>query len=331
MSISYRMAAKNDTDELVQFWSENSGWDVIDRAEWERRFTNTPSGDAAVAVAVDDDTGKIIGQFVFIPLRIAVKGKEVKAYRPFAPVLEQSLQTKFGIASLLTGQHPILRMYKKVADDLTRQGVSLIYILPDPRWSRVLQAFPFVMTHKFPLWSYSLSSPGAFELTEGVSAEKINPSDPAVDLLWQKAAAVYNPAIVRNSHTLPWKTSHGDFKVYTVNYCNETIGMFAAVYKIKDHQWLICDVVTKDKNESLALTLKTACYIIQQENKKLSASETSKNKIAILATPPIEDIVKEMGFAKENYHFTLAVQMLAKNGIDKKDVSPANWYVSAND
>lgn len=331
MHISYRMATSDDVNAMARFWSENSGWDIIDSAEWNRRFTNTPFGDAVVSIATDDETKKIIGQFVFIPVTIAVSGKEVKAYRPFAPILQETLQTKFGIAALLTGQHPILKMYQNVARDLTKQGVSLIYIIPDPRWSRVLQAFPSVMTHKFPLWSCSLPLDKGFELPVGVTTERIQPADPEVDSLWQQASGVYSAAIVRNSKTMIWKTSHGDFRVFAIRRNGEMIGWFAVVYKQKDHQWLICDMVTKDKVENLSITLKSACNIIQQEDKMLPSSSTHSKKIALLATAAIEEIVKHIGFRQENYHFTLAVNMLDKNGIDKSKITPANWYVSAND
>ena len=55
MHITYRMANNDDVEAMACFWSENSGWDVIDSTEWRRRFTNTPFGDATVAVAFDDD------------------------------------------------------------------------------------------------------------------------------------------------------------------------------------------------------------------------------------------------------------------------------------
>lgn len=331
MGISYRMANDADINAMAQFWSENSGWDIIDDTEWKRRFTNTPFGDAVVSLATDEETKKIIGQFVFIPVTITLSGKEVKAYRPFAPILQETLQSKFGIASLLTGQHPILKMYRKVAADLTQQGVSLIYIIPDPRWARILQNFPIVMTHKFPLWSFLLPLNKNFQLAENITVEKINPADSEVDLLWQEASVFYSTAIVRNSKTLLWKTSHGDYKVFAIRRNNQIIGWFAVIYKLKDHQWLICDMVTKDQNEILDITLKAACNIIQEEDKKLLANDGQKNKIALLATSLIEPIVKKMGFLQENYYFTLAVHLLNKNGIDKNNIAPSNWYVSAND
>jgi hypothetical protein len=187
------------------------------------------------------------------------------------------------------------------------------------------------MTHKFPLWSFLLPLNKNFQLPENITVEKINPADSEVDLLWQEASVFYSTAIVRNSKTLVWKTSHGNYKVFAIRRNHKIIGWFAVIYKLKDQQWLICDIVTKDASEGLTILLQAACNRIQQEDKLLPTYDGSANKIAILATSSIEPVVKKMGFLQENYYFTLAVHLLNKNGIDKNKIAPANWYVSAND
>jgi hypothetical protein len=331
MKISYRMASPDDIDALVEFWSKNSGWDVIDREEWGKRFTDTPFGEAIVSIATDVLTKKIIGQFIFIPVKIAVNGKEVEAYRPFAPVLEHSLQSTFGIASLLTGQHPILRLYTKVADELTKKGIALIYMIPDPRWSRIFKAFPYLMSHKFPLWSYPLPMHEYFALPSEVSVDRIEPSDPGIDLLWNRASTVYPAAMVRNCRMMTWKTIQGDYRIFAVRNTLEMTGIFTIIYKPSDHQWLICDLVTRNNEESLSLTLAAACNMIQSEDNKTLRDHNHPGKIALLVTPVIEQIVKKMGFMQEDYHFTLVVHLLNKDGIDTNHLLPQNWYASAND
>ena len=325
------MSDGNDYDALAAFWNENSGWDVIDGNEWKRRFDSSPYGNSVVSIAIDKDSDKIIGQFVFIPVNAVVNGNEVKACRPYAPIIQESLQTTFGISSLLTGKHPILNLYKKAAKELIRQGISLIYMVPDPRWARIVKSFPFLMSHNFPLFSRSLPLDKNYELPDNISFKEISPADEEIDGLWQHAKHVYPSAMIRDSKTLPFKTSHGDYKVIAIYNKAEMIGLFAVVYKKNDHQWLICDIVTKDANESLSDTLSVACNIIHEKNSKNSITEERINKIGILATPSIEAIVKEMGFKQENYQFTMVVHILSKNGFDKNNVLPANWYVSAND
>ena len=331
MDITYRIAVEEDIEAMAKFWSDNAGWDIIDAVEWKRRFMNSPAGDAIVSLALDESTSEIIGQFVFIPLNVSVAGKTVKAFRPFAPILKVSLQTKFGISALLTGRHPLLKMYARVTEDLSKKDIPFVFIIPDPRWNRVLKAFPNIMTHRFPLWTLSLPLTRKFEQEPDYISKKIASDSIEIDEIWQKAALTYTAMIVRNRHLIRWRTQFGDFKTYAVYKGGNIVGFFAAVYKSKDHQWLICDLIAADTEQSLKNTLLYACNILADEDSLLNRSNEAPRKLSILATPPIEKVLLSAGFVKNDYHFTLAVHALDKKNIDRRDVNPANWYISAND
>jgi hypothetical protein len=331
MEIIYRIANDTDVPAMSQFWSENSGWDVIDAGEWRRRFTNGPCGDAIVSLAVDKSTAAIIGQFVFIPFNVSVVGKIVKSFRPFAPILKVSLQTKFGISALLTGSHPLLKMYLKITEELSQQGVPFIFIIPDPRWTRVLKAFPNVMTNRFPL--YTLRLPLAQKMAIGAeyNSKEITANSNEIDDLWVRASSTYTSMIMRSSKLIEWRTQFGDFKIYAVYSQNSIAGFFAAVFKAKDHQWLICDLVAIDTGIHLKITLYYACNILSELDEMMNLNNAEHRKISILATSPMEKILIQAGFEKNDYHFTLAVHQLNKTDIDRKNIHPSEWYVSAND
>ncbi len=225
-----------------------------------------------------------------------------------------------------------------MSEAVTKQETCLFYMLPDPRWARVLKAFPFIKTHKFPLWCHPLPLQAYFELPKGITIDKINPDNPKIDLLWQQASNIYPTLVKRNSKTLAWfffffffRAIQNDLAIYCVMNHDEMVGLFAIVYKKNDHQWLICDMLTKDKNESLTLSLKAICNTIESENRILKTKSDHERKIAILATPTIEKKVAALEFEKDDYQFTLALDLLNINGVDKKSISPSNWYVSAND
>ena len=59
MKIDYRLYSDTDINQLVNFWNQNSGWDIIDRQEWERRFLNTPYGEASVVIAENKKSNRI--------------------------------------------------------------------------------------------------------------------------------------------------------------------------------------------------------------------------------------------------------------------------------
>ncbi|WP_276502517.1 hypothetical protein [Terrimonas pollutisoli] len=327
MAFTYRMSTIEDIDQLVEFWNINSGWDTIDRNEWERRFRYTPLGEPAISLAIDEQTNKLAGQFIFIPSKVVVSGKYYKAFRPFAPVLNKELQ-KFNFLNLL--QHPIFQLYNQAVSFFREEGIALIHMVPDPRWSRAFQFVPFFQTQSFPLWSKPLAENVTTDLPQEISIQKIEPSDARIDALWTQASQVYSCQLVRSTDILPWKISHGDYHLTGVFYDSELTGLFTTLRKAKERQWLICDIVTKDGRDGLRNSLQAACFSINKEHSALPFHEQQNNKIALLSTPLIEPVIKEMGFRKDNYQFTLVVHLLSEQ-LSKHDVNPRDWYVSAND
>ena len=185
MTFTYRMSTHEDIDQLVEFWNANSGWDIIDRKEWERRFRYTPLGEPAISIAIDEKTKKIAGQFIFIPSEVVVHGKPYKAFRPFAPILGEALR-KFNFLTFL--QHPLFLLYNMAVSFFKETGVALIHMLPDTRWSRAYQMVSYFQTQTFPLWSKSLSNNvNGMNLPEGITIQQIDSTDTRIDQLWKQA------------------------------------------------------------------------------------------------------------------------------------------------
>ncbi len=89
-------------------------------------------------------------------------------------------------------------------------------------------------------------------------------------------------------------------------------------------------MLAEDK-EALKLTLQVT--IAKAYSLRLSLPENEQptcEKVSILATPLIQNVVEGLGFEKNKYKFSLAVHVLSKE-LSKKEVKPENWYVSAND
>ena len=325
MTIIYRMHTGDDIDNLVKFWSENSGWDQIDRTEWERRFHYTPYGEAAVVVAIDKKKEEIIGQFLFIPTVINVDGKEVKAFRPFAPIVKESLRSAMGF---LTLSELVFKMYNYAIDHFRSTGISLVYMLPDPRWARAFKFLSGIQIGNFPLWSLSIPLKEKFVLPIGYETKPVHATDEKIDLLWEKNSKLYGCSFLRNTKTISWKTSHGDYRLIGVFYQGDMVGMAAAVIKEKDKQWLICDMLSADGEESLLAIIKASCNAAQDFIS--FQTKSSIQKAAILATPLIEKNIEKLGFIKEKYKFPIVVQLLDPKLL-KQQVAPERWYASAND
>jgi hypothetical protein len=205
MKLIYRTTTADDIDDLVQFWNQNSGWDLITRETWEKRFMSTPFGTPMIIVGIDTDQNEIIAQFIFVPVTVRVSGLElVKAYRPFGSVMKEDVRKKFGVASFLMNTHPIQKMYYKAVDELKGNGTKIMFLIPDPRWGKILKLMPFQVT-QFPLWSHPLPLEPEFPLPENIKVEQINADNAQIDSLWMSTSGNGHCSIVRNSKTFAWK------------------------------------------------------------------------------------------------------------------------------
>ncbi|MDQ3657850.1 MAG: hypothetical protein M3457_22595 [Chloroflexota bacterium] len=322
MKLAYRMHTKDDEPALIRLWSEHGGWDKVDTKDWAHRLLQPPFGPSTIALAEDVDTGDIVAQFAFIPWRVSVDGHDVRALRAFAPVFAKPAR------SLLSSVHPIVEMYRYAARTLGAQNERLIYTVPDPRWMHFLRMFPVLRSGTFPLWSLPLPLTHSVELGQGYAATSIEANDQRIDGLWKIASRLYGCMAVRDSRALPWKVSHGNYRVTGVERGGELVGVVAAQQK-GDRQWLVCDLLAADAADSLRATLVAAANVGQSEAVAAPVGFPI-HKVAVLATPIMEPVLRDLDFARDAYDFPLMVHILDST-IARKDVDPARWYVSAND
>lgn len=326
MSLQFRMHIQEDIDGLVKFWNENAGWDLIDRNEWERRFFYTPFGSASVALAEEIINKEIVAQLIFIPTIVKVDGRNLKAYRPFAMVVKQKEKP----AGYLKLVDMIYKMYSHAVDTFKENGISLIHMIPDPRWSGLLRFLPALQVGSFPLWSIPLAVEEKFDLPPEYSIKTIAPDDKQIDLLCEESSRLYGCSVLRNSASLPWKTSHGNYQLTGVYKDGQLKGVVSSVAKLKDKQWLICDMITSDGDESLTTTIRAA-YNSAMDYKITELKQGEElHKVAILSTPLIERSITLLGFKKDSYKFPMLVHLLDPT-LTKKQVAPERWYASAND
>lgn len=323
MKMKCRLYTTNDIDSLVELWNEHADWGIIDRKQWEYVFYNTPNGPTTIVLATDEKSGEILAQFVFIPIRISVKGQEIKAFKPCAPIMRKSVRTDLGLVSFL-------KMYRFAIKHFIAEGVNLFYMMPDPRWARGFQMIPGVKVATFPLWCMPLDQEIASQLPQGYEVEKINASDERINELWSRTTKLYNCSIVRDTHFFSWKLSHRNYQSFGLTHEGRVVGFAAFIYKKEIKGIAICDVLAEDEN-ALKLTLAQSCTMAMHFKNNLPGEEkTNCEKVTILATPLIERLVEPMGFEKNKYRFSLAVHVLG-NSLPKKELHPERWYVSAND
>jgi hypothetical protein len=326
MTVVYRMHSKGDEEALIRLWSEHGGWDRIDAETWCHRLLRPPLGEAAIAIAEDDTTGAICGQFAFIPSLLSVEGREVTALRPFAPIVTRELSA--ATRSFNPMNHPVPRMYSHAVDVLRARGVGLIYMVPDPRWQRLFRLTPYLKSGSFPLWSKPLPLEQHFALPSSTTVTRLEAFDERVDRLWQHASRLHGCSVVRDSRTLPWKIGSGDYEVLGIEQSKELVGLVASRAK-GDRQWLVCDLLSFDTGDVLCATLAAVCNLAH--SRALEApTDRPITKISMLVTTPMEQAAHTLGFRRDNYDFPLVVHVLDPT-LDKSRIDPSQWYLSPND
>ncbi|HYH16504.1 MAG TPA: hypothetical protein VD794_14845 [Flavisolibacter sp.] len=332
MNIIYRNYVEDDIDSIIQFWNANSGWDTdMNREEFNLRFCSSPLGRPILMLAINNDINEIVGILCFIPLSVTINSRDKKCFKLFGAIFKESYRSKFGLSSFLTGKHPLQQLYSKGIGVAKSENATLMYLLPDPRWGRILHVMPFRIQH-FPLWSYRFSMNEPFLLSASIVVKDIIPEDKEIDILWQQSSKAHICTITksREFYKLKIKTSHGRYKMKGVYCKNQLLGIFTLDNTKYRRQWLICDLLTINNADKLTLTLKAASNAAYFEYLKQEPDPDQFYKVAILATPTIEKKVMQLGFLKDDYSFTLAVQLL-DNSFDKSTVSPKLWHISAND
>jgi hypothetical protein len=319
------MVVREDLPALQKLWMEEAGWGKLSEEMWQRFVVEAPLGGVSGAVATDGETGKVVGQFAFVPSLVTVNGREYKAFRPGAPIVARS--QRFLSANPLA--HPAVAMYLHAVKALRARGDGFIYMVPDPRWVRLFRMFPKFQAGKFPLWRLDLPLAEVLPMPEGyTSAPLAVLDDERIDRLWVAWSRFHNCSVVRDSRTLPWKIGGGEYVVLGVERGGELVGLVASRKK-GDRQWLVCDLLAADDADSLRATF---IAVVRLANERALNAPPSQpiGKVTVLVTPVMEPVLRALGFVRDAYDFPVIVHIL-NSSISKQDVAPSNWYVSAND
>lgn len=328
MPLTYRLLEHDDLPGLRRLWEDNTNWGTLTSQIWRDFVTDGPLGGAGGVVAIDTRSGELMGQFAFIPALVDVAGREVRAFRPGAPIVSKLARE----AVSNPFHHPAAAMYMSAVKALRARGDGLIYMVPDPRWMRFFKLFltaaPNLSVGTFPLWRVSLPLAAALPLGDGYSAVAVEPNDPRIDALWAATKRQYGSAVVRHSQALPSKLVGATYDVLGVERGGDLVGVTTSRAK-GDRQWLVCDVLAADSGGSLRATLAAVCNLA---NERAASGDPARpiRKVAVLATPAMQAAARSLGFERDAYDFPLVVHQL-DGTLPKADLHPSRWYISAND
>lgn len=308
-----------------RLWLEATEWGKI-KSGHAPLMLNAPFGKPRVIIATDTDSGEDVGQFHFLPLHVMVDGKVIRAVRPFGTIVTPAMHAAAVINNPL--DQPAVAMYTRAVAELKAMGEQLVYMVPDPRWIRLFKMFPFLQAGTFPLWSLPVPIEKPVELDKAYTVAPLKEGDERVDRLWEKSSRLHGCMVLRNGSTLQWKLSNAGYTTTAVEKDGELVGLVASRQK-GDRQWLVCDMLCADAGDSMRATL-TAASSVAHEKSLTGVGKEAIHKVAVLATPLMEPILRDLGFVRDAYDFPLIVHVLDEN-IAAEDVNPSRWYVCATD
>lgn len=323
MALIYRFRQESDLPKLDKLWQNSTDWGGLTPIVLSKHFDDTPFGQSIVVVAENPEDQEIVGQAVFMPSRVSVRGKQVKAFRPFAPILARS----FRASSLKSVQHPILQLHNYALEQLRGRGEQLLFALPNPRWMPLFRGLPGFLHSSFPLWSLPVPLVAQFQPEAEYSCGPLTHWDQRVDRLFEVAAQQFACMIVRDAAVLYKKVGTPDYEVLGIERSGELVGIVASKPK-GDRQWLVCDLMAIDSEAEIA-TLQAVCNLAHRRAVEASSSQPI-HKVAILAASRLQPSLKQLGFKRDNYDFYLVLKIL-DSSISSRDVNPSSWYLSAND
>jgi len=326
LKLDYRLVQEEDLPGVQRLWKEEAGWGTLADEMWRRYVVEAPMGGISGTVATDAEAGHIVGQFLFFPSLISVDGRELRAFRPGAPILAKS----FRFRSPNPFSHPIVAMYRYAVKALRARGDGLIYMVPDPRWMRLFKMFPFLQTGSFPLWRMPLPLAASMALSEGFTAAPLTAWDERVDCLWETARKLHGCMVVRDSRTLPWKLGEAQHEVIAVERDGELVGLSASRQRKNEEQWLVCELLAADNGDALRATITSVVNVAHARALESLSSAKPIRKVTLLVTPLMEPVVRSLGFVRDQYDFPLVVHVLDES-LRTEDVNPTRWYVTAND
>src|SRR5262245_52228991 len=152
MALTYQVFPDAGLPEVLDLWESGTAWGPFKPELWRHWFLDGPYGPSPIVAALDP-AGQLVAQLVLIPGPVPGDGRPIRADRPFAPIVSEAARRGCGINPL---DHPALRMYGHAVDAARADGIGLIFMAPDPRWSRAFRMIPGLRAGSFPLWSLPL-------------------------------------------------------------------------------------------------------------------------------------------------------------------------------
>lgn len=323
--LTYRLYEDKDLEGVLQLWEHYSGWGAITHQQFEDWYLKTPYGPCLVVVA-ENEEGEIVGQIVFFPSVIYINGREEKAIRASAPIVNPTCRHQ----SLNHADHPALALIKFGMETGSKKGYEIVYSFPAQGWATLLKAFPRYGLQQmhvalYDCFAISLQAVNVQAVEEmGAGLLQSNFSE-EYDRLWDDAVweLPIRCAIKRNAKWLQWKI----FQHAVIEIRSKASRVLVGFVAVNKKSGLIVDMLART-NADLSNVLQATVHYLQSLN---DGSELSGlNKLTGMLSSVTQAALENIPYTKENFTFAFSSTPLQDESLFES-LAPENWYMMPND
>jgi len=295
-SLTYRLYKDKDLIEILVLWEKNSGWGGITEAEFYDWFINTPTGPCTIIVA-ENEEGEIIGQLVFRPTKILMRGKEVDGYRAMAPILNDCYRE----TDIKNYNHPIFAMFRFGIEQAANRQIDIIFSFPSIGWVAGVKTFPRYGLPKaevsiFDCIGIDLKKTFALVVPEKNDWQvRVGKFSPVYETLWNKFVLNFpvNYAVSRSAIWHSWRR----MDTLILEVYNRETAKLKGVFFIKKETNLMVDIIAETLEDAKQTLRLAACWIYQNH------TDDNISELKLMHTPFAEQLVQGIPNYPVNFRF----------------------------
>ncbi|HVF48480.1 MAG TPA: hypothetical protein VNA19_00255 [Pyrinomonadaceae bacterium] len=340
--LTYRLFEERDLRGLLRLWEE-AGWGTLSEEQWREWYVETPNGAALVAVAVDA-RGEVLAQEMFMPTRMQVGAREVRALRFSAPILRREMRGE----SLRRDQHPVFGLYKVAAEAAQQQGFSVVYSLPEYAWLPVFRSGPRFGLPRFaeadypcislPLTAANGNGVAAVhhaaggdgvaavdDVAGGTTARAVAEFGEEYDALWLSARETFpvNCGIVRRRDWLRFRNSGR----IAVEVRDASDGSLVGYTATKRQTGLLADILARHPRDVGRVVAATLKWLASERGASVPEALTH---LKVMQTPALAPSLEAFGGERLDYRFAFTCHTLDAS-LAAAEIAPARWYLTPGD
>jgi hypothetical protein len=327
--ITYRLFQDEDLPGVLRLWEQESNWGKLTPEVWKQWYRNTPLGNALIAVA-QDGQGEIAGQGIFFPTPMIIDGRSALALRMSSPILRQDLRR----SSLLTVDHPVVRLYLTGAGSEEARKYDVVFGLPDHGW---LPFFKRAANFGMPAFE-----PAEYRCVELTLPESVTPRAESGGLnatpvtgfgdeyqgLWQAAKKSF-PIQCGVERSQAW-FAYKNGKCLTLAMYEPDDQSLVGYVSIALQTGLVMDVLVR-RPELLTAVLGAAIDHLTMQ--RSSGAEGIPRVVKAMQTPPLRSSLEAVGFKPVDYRFAFVCAWRESLPETRTSgaIQPEHWYLMAGD